>query len=147
MSMSWCGKICITPPKCMRDERRRSYYSGFSVVLETLWKRNYFVWDTKEDTTRNQWLWCIYNTVPEQTQILECVQRILRRTAWSKTVSIKWSNSSFTSFWLTACKYVLLFKELATSDSNVSFEPCRVALVWCFSDQKCRNGNVYIKTV
>ncbi len=66
MSRSRSGKICITLPKCMRDERRRSYYSGFSVVLETLWKRNYFVWDTKEDTTRNQWLWCIYNTVPEQ---------------------------------------------------------------------------------
>ncbi len=29
-------------------------------------RENYFVWDPKEDTTRNQWLSCIYNTVPEQ---------------------------------------------------------------------------------
>ncbi len=26
----------------------------------------YFVWDPKEDTARNQWLSCIYITVPEQ---------------------------------------------------------------------------------
>ncbi len=29
-------------------------------------KEKHFVWDPKEDTTRNQWLSCIYNTVPEQ---------------------------------------------------------------------------------
>ncbi len=36
----------------------------------------------KEDTTRNQWLSCIYYTVPEQfnPNIRVCVQRILWRT-------------------------------------------------------------------
>ncbi len=46
---------------------------------------------SKEDTTRNQWLSCIYNTVPEQfnPNIRECVQRILRRTvsrAWERSL-------------------------------------------------------------
>ncbi len=30
----------------------------------------------KEDTTRNKWLSCIYNTAPEQFNLnIECVQR------------------------------------------------------------------------
>ncbi len=42
-------------------------------------------------------------------------------------------------------KYVFLFKEFATDDSNVSFEQCRVVLVVCrFSDHKCRHGYVYV---
>ncbi len=69
MSMSQCGEICITPPTFICQERRRSYYSGCSVIAcpgdavfrceseTTLFGR------PKEDTTRNQ---CIYNTVPEQ---------------------------------------------------------------------------------
>ncbi len=65
----------------------------------------------------------------------------------SKAVSIRWGNSNFARtvwrFWLTACKYVFLFKEFATDDSNVSFEQCRVELVCRFSDHKCRHGNVY----
>ncbi len=76
MSKSLCGEICITPPKRIRNERRRSYYSVCSVVAAagvmfwrrcvSLWKRNYFVWDPNEDTTRNQWFSCIHNTVTEQ---------------------------------------------------------------------------------
>ncbi len=72
-STSQCGKICKTPPKCISKERRRNYYSRCSIIAATsimswrccvsLWK--YFVW-AKEDTIRNQWLSCIYNTVPEQ---------------------------------------------------------------------------------
>ncbi len=73
MSTSQCGEICKTPPKCIRKERGRDFYSRCSNVAAmswrrcvSLWKRNYFVWPSKEDTTRNQWLSCIYNTVPEQ---------------------------------------------------------------------------------
>ncbi len=44
----------------------------------------------------------------------------------------------------SALKYVFLFKERATDDSNVSFEQCRVVLVVCrISDHKCIHGNVY----
>ncbi len=43
-----------------------------------------------------------------------------------------------------ACKYVFIFKEFSTDDSNASFWQCRVVLVvCCFSDHKCRHGNVY----
>ncbi len=66
--------------------------------------------------------------------------------ACTKAVSIKWGNSNFARtvwrFCLTACKYVFIFKEFATDDSNVNFEQCRVVLV-VFSDHKCRHGNVY----
>ncbi len=49
----------------------------------------------KEDTTRNQWLSCIYNTLVKNssTQILEYVQRILRRTVswtWKSNVTLQW---------------------------------------------------------
>ncbi len=89
----------------------------------------------KEDTTRNQWLSCIYNTVPEQfNQIFECVQHILRRTVswiWKSNVSLQcrllkdcfYKAGHFQlckdslCFWLTACNYVFLFKECATDDS------------------------------
>ncbi len=33
MSMSPCGKICITLPKRIRNERRRNYYSHCSIVV------------------------------------------------------------------------------------------------------------------
>ncbi len=134
----------------------------------------------KENTTRNQWLSCIYNTVPEQfnPNIRVCILHTLyvayyililhilhivnpfRTISWTweislqcqlctKAVFIKWGNSNFARtvwrFWLTACKYVFLFKEFATDDSNASFEQCRVVLVVClFSDHKCRHGNVYV---
>ncbi len=113
----------------------------------------------KEYTTRNQWLSCIYNTVPEQINpnIRVCAAHFMEDyflnlgVAWQlckKAVSMKWGNSNFARivwrFWLTACKYVFLFKEYATDDSNASFEQCRVALVVChFSDHKCRRSNVY----
>ncbi len=102
----------------------------------------------KEDTTRNQWLSCIYNTVPEQfnPNIRVCAAHF---TEEKKSVSIQWGNSNFVRtvwrFWLTACKYVFIFKEFATDDSNASFELCRGVLVVCrFSDHKCRHGNVYV---
>ncbi len=57
MSTSLCGEICITPPKCIRKERRRNYYSRCSIVAAAgamswrrcvlLWKRKYFVWASK----------------------------------------------------------------------------------------------------
>ncbi len=116
---------------------------------------------TKEDTTRNQWLSCIYNTVPEQfnPNIRVCAAHFTedyflnlgvacQLTLCTKAVSIKWGNSNFARtvwrFWLTACKYIFLFKEFATDNSNASFEQCRVVLVVCrFSDRKCRHGNFY----
>ncbi len=113
----------------------------------------------KEDTTRNQWLSYIYNTVPEQLNpnIRVCAAHFTEDyflnlgvacQLCSTAVSIKWGNSNFARtvwrFWLTACKYVFLFKEFATDHSNASFEQCGVALVFCrFSDHKCRQGNVY----
>ncbi len=77
MSMSLCGKICITPPKCSRKERGRDFYSHCSIVAAACtmsWRCCVFHCESestlfglpKEDTTRNQWLSCIYNTVPEQ---------------------------------------------------------------------------------
>ncbi len=69
--------------------------------------------------------------------------------ACTKAFSIKWGNSNFARtvwcFWLTACKYIFLFKEFATDDSNVSFEQCRVVLVCHFSDHKCRHSVMLCK--
>ncbi len=117
----------------------------------------------KEDTTRNQWLSCIYNTVPKQFNpnirvcaahftedyFLNLEEYSLQCQLYTKAVSIKWGNSNFARtvwrFWLTACKYIFLFKEFATDDSNASFEQCRLVLVVCrFSDHKCRHSNVYV---
>ncbi len=111
----------------------------------------------KEDTTRNQWLSCIYDTVPEQfnPNISVCVRHIIRRTvSWTweypascakKGCFYKVWHFNFARtvwrFWLTACKYVFLFKEFATDASNASFELWRVVLVYRFSDHKCRHGN------
>ncbi len=54
-------------------------------------------------------------------------------------------KDSLVLMWLTACKYVFLFKEFALNDLNLSFELCRVVLVVCrFSNHKCRHGNVYM---
>ncbi len=113
----------------------------------------------KEDTTRNQWLSCIYNIVPEQfnPNIRVCAAHFTEDyflnlgvacQLCSKAVSIKWGDSNFARtvwrFWLTACKYIFLFKEFATDYSNTSFEQCRLALVVSrFSDHKCRHGHVY----
>ncbi len=73
MSTSRCGEICKTPPKCLRKERGRDFYSRCSVVAAAgamSWRHceseTAFFGLPKEDTTRNQWLSCIYNTVPEQ---------------------------------------------------------------------------------
>ncbi len=160
-----------TPPKCVRKEIRCNFYSRCSIVAATgvmswrrcvsLWKQKYFVWDPKEDTTRNQWFklclqHCSRTVQPKYWSVCSAFYgglfpeagRVAYNAVCSKTVSIKWSNSSFTRtvwcFWLTACKYVFIFKEFATDDSNTSFEQCRVVLVVCrFYDHKCRHGNVY----
>ncbi len=79
-----------------------------AALLETLCvvvKEKHFVWDPKEDTTRNQWLSYIHNTVPEQlnTNIGVCAAqftesgRVAYNAVCTNTVSIKWSNSSFAS--------------------------------------------------
>ncbi len=60
----------------------------------------------KEDTTRNQWLGCIYNTVPEQfnPNIRVCAAHFTEDyflnlgvtcQLCSKAVSIKWGKSNF----------------------------------------------------
>ncbi len=162
--MSRCGKICKTPPKCIRNKRGRDFYSRCSFGTMS-WRRceseSSLFGLPKEETTRNQWLSCIYNTVPEQynPNIRVCAAHFTEDyflnlgvacQLCTKAVSIKWGNSNFARtvwrFLLTACKYVFLFKEFATdySKSNTSFEQCRVVLVVChFSDHKCRRGNVY----
>ncbi len=150
------GEICITPPICIRNEKRRSYYSGCSVMFwrhcVLLWKRNYFVWDPKEDTNRNQWFSCTYNTVQNSsTQILECVQRILTedcvlnlRVAYNASVLKdcfykveQFQHRKNSLVLLTHCKYVSTDWRF-----DPSFEPCRV--VSRFSDHKCRHGNVEV---
>ncbi len=107
-----------------------------------------------EDTTRNQWFSCVYNTVPEQfnPNIRVCAEHFTEDyflnlgvacQLCTKAVSIKWGNSNFARtvwrFWLTAWKYVFLFKEFATDDPKwvLTFVVC------LFSDHKCRHGNVY----
>ncbi len=62
--------------QCIRNERRRNFYSRCSIVVATamLWRRSVFRCESEstlfglpnEYTTRNQWLSYIYNTVPEQ---------------------------------------------------------------------------------
>ncbi len=156
MSMSQCGEICKTPPKCIRKERGRDFYYCCSIVAATgamswrrcvlLWKRNYFVWASKT---------CFYNTVPEQfnPNISVCSAfygdyflKLGVACQLCSKASIKWGNPNFARtvwrFWLTACKHYKL-KEFANDYSNASFELCRVVLVVCrFSDHKCRHGNV-----
>ncbi len=41
------------------------------------------------------------------------------------------------------CKYISIFKEFATDCSNVSFEQCRVVLVWRFYDHRCRHSVMF----
>lgn len=68
MSTSRCGKICITLPKYSRKERRRNFYFCCSIEDAVLHYEsgNTLFGLPKKDTTRNQWLRCIYNTFPEQ---------------------------------------------------------------------------------
>ncbi len=85
--MVW--EICKTSPKRTRKERRRNYYSRCSIVAAA----GAMSWDAvfhcesestlfglpKDDTTRNQWLSCIYNTVPElfNTNIRLCAAHFM----------------------------------------------------------------------
>jgi len=83
MSTSLCGKICITLPRCSRKERRHNFDSRCSIAATAAmsWRHCVFHCESKttlfglpkEDTTRNQWLSCIYNTVPEQFNRNICV--------------------------------------------------------------------------
>ncbi len=116
MSTSRCGKICKTLPKRIRNERRRNYYSRCSIVAAAAQSHGDAVFRCesestlfglpKEDTTRNQWLSCIYNTVPEQfnQNIRVCAAHFTEDyflnlgvtcQLCSKAVSIKWDNSNF----------------------------------------------------
>ncbi len=148
MSMSQCGKICITPAKCIRKEKVHDFF--LSLLYCCCHRRHVlavFRCESestlfglpKEDTTRNAWLSCIYNTFQNSsTQIFECVQHILQRTiSWTwesslqcqlctKSVSIKWGNPNFAR---TVWRFI--FKEFATDHSNASFEQCSVVLVVC----------------
>ncbi len=69
MSTSRCGNICLMPSKCSRKERRQNYYSRCSTVAAAgamSWRQCFVVKEKilpKEDSTRNQWLSCIYNTM------------------------------------------------------------------------------------
>ncbi len=136
MSMSQCGKICITPPKRIRNERRRNFYSRCSIVVAAAmsWRRCEFLSESEsilfglanEFTTRNQWLSYIYNTVPEQynANIRMCAEHftedcflILGESSLQcehyKVGQFQRRKDSL-CFWLTACKYVWIFKEFAT---------------------------------
>ncbi len=160
MSTSRCGEICITPPKYIYAMKE----GGAILAVELLppcpemlcfvVKEKHFVWLPKEHTTGNQWISCIYNTVPEQfnPNIGECAAQFtddcvlnqgkssLQCEHWMAVDTIKWGNSNITR---TVCKYVSIFKELANVYSNASFEHCRVTFVVCrFSDHKCRHSNV-----
>ncbi len=58
--------------------------------------------------------------------------------------TIKWGHFNVARtvwcFWLAACKYVSIFKEFATDNSN---EQCRKVLVWFFYDHKCRHSVMF----
>ncbi len=81
MSMSQCGFICITPPKCIRNERGVIFILAVVLLLPPAPCPGDAVFPCEsestlfglpeEDTTRNQWLSCIYNTVPEQFNLEE----------------------------------------------------------------------------
>ncbi len=76
MSTSRGGKIGITPPKCLRKERRRDFYSRCSILLPPASCPGDAVFRCesestlfglpKEGTTRNQWLSC---TTPNQKKL------------------------------------------------------------------------------
>ncbi len=62
--------------------------------------------------------------------------------ACTKAVSIKWGNSNFAS----DSQPVSMFSYLKNLPLTIQmrFEQCRVVLVvCCFSDHKCRHGDVY----
>ncbi len=67
MSTSRCGKICITPPKHTRSESIVLLLPPASCSGDAVFRCETTLSGLpKEDTTRNQWLSYIYNTVPEQ---------------------------------------------------------------------------------
>ncbi len=123
-------------------------------VLQTLCfvvKEKLLCLGSKRGQTRNQWLSKIYSTVPEHfnTNIRVCAAQFTQdcpeagRVAYNASVL---KDCFYKAEQFQLCKFLThsLFKYVsATDDSNVSFEPCRVVLVWRFSNHKCRHGNVY----
>ncbi len=76
MSTSRCGKICKTLAKCIAKKEGVTIILAVVLMLPSAPCHGDAVFRCesestlfglpKEDTTRNQWLSCIYNTVPEQ---------------------------------------------------------------------------------
>ncbi len=86
--------ICY--PASSPEEICKSFFGNFVFRCES--ESTLFVFP-KEDTTRNQWLSCIHNTVPEQFNpnivCAECVQSFLQRT-----VSWTWKSNVTLQCWL-----------------------------------------------
>ncbi len=94
----------------------------------------------KEDTAGNQ----CYVVFPEEfNPNIGVYETVYGREAGR--VACNAQNCFYKVGQLQLCKgkYAFIFEELATDDSNASFEQCRVVLVCRFSDHKCRRGNVY----
>ncbi len=47
MSTSWCGNICVMPPKCSRKERRRGFSNRSSVDAAVSGRRCVFLCESK----------------------------------------------------------------------------------------------------
>ncbi len=150
MATSRRGKICITPPKRIRNERRHNFYLCCNIVVAAAmsWRLCVIRCESESTlfglpndyTTKNRWLIYIYNTIPEQynANIWVCAAHFmedcflimgessLQCVLWMAVNTIKWGNSNVARtvwcFWFTACKYVSIFKEFATDYSNASFE-------------------------
>ncbi len=140
MLQSRRGKICITPPKCLRKEIGRNYYSHCNIATAagamswrrcvSLWKRKYFVWASKRTeleisgqvvfTTRFQ---------NSSTQILECVLRILR---WI----ISWTWKSSLQCWLhKGCFYKVGQFQLCKDTNTDIVMFTRHDATWCVKTQ------------
>ncbi len=88
-------------------------------------------------TTRNQWLSCIYNTIPEQfnpnIRVCGAIYGValfagFHKGCFYKVGQFQLCKDSLTCLTTAASKYVS-----ATYDSNGSFELCRVVLVFVIS--------------
>ncbi len=134
MSTSLCGEIFITPPKCLRKERVRDLYYCCSIVAAAAPCAGDAVFRCesettlfglpKEETTRNQWLSCVSNTVPEQykpnirvcaahfTQDYWTWESNLQCQLCTKAVYIKWGNFNFARTGVSDSESVHMFQLL-----------------------------------
>ncbi len=83
-------------------------------------KEKLFVWDPKEDTTINQWLSYIHNTVPEQfnTNIRECAAHLTEDCVLKPRVTGQLCTDCFykvEQFQLCKNSLVLLTRPVSTS--------------------------------